>query len=271
PPNGARSCRNTRAGTSPTVSPFTRTCTRRGRARSSSSIAQPWMQNASQRSTNPLSLIGVIAPELGSVRWSARPPQIFLHVAVLAPCPPGQLAAVLGVVKVHRVAVAWGVMRHETAAGSARVRVGAATVSQVCRPDQDVALAREEARRRELTLLGATAQVFVVRAELRVSRRLPLVAAVEEELREAVRALVVLELAAPGCHVLECDPARHQLHRRADAYEGGVLVHRLLGAAVEGQALVREGRPIEDQLEEALDRGSEDHTPRRLQVLVDVD
>ena len=129
-------------------------------------------------------------------------------------------------------------------------------------PQEDVALPRTEARQRKperARLLVHPAQEFGV---VLVVVGLGATAAEPQELLDPVAALVVLQLARSLAHVLERDPAADELHRRAQEHVCRVLVHVLLGADGEDEALERHRRAFEELLEERTGARDEQHVAR---------
>jgi hypothetical protein len=77
-----------------------------------------------------------------------------------------------------------------------------------------------------------------------------------------VAAFVVLQLPGIRLDIFERDPGAHELEGRAHRYEGGVLMHLLLGAIKEEQALEGHRRALEELGEKAHDGLAADHSTR---------
>jgi hypothetical protein len=145
-------------------------------------------------------------------------------------------------------------------------------VGEVGAPEQHVALPGPEEPALERARLELGQQPLVVAPLLvePVALAVPVAHAVEGVLVQAVAPRVVDELAGALLDVLERDPGGDHLERRRDHDVGGVLVDRLLAAALEGEALEEERLTVEHELEEAADRGRQGDLARGARVDVEV-
>jgi hypothetical protein len=131
--------------------------------------------------------------------------------------------------------------------------VRGAAVREIGVPHERVAGARPELHAAQTPRARLLVQERQVRVVVGMVGRHPLVDAVPEVFLDAMAAAVVLELARAGPHVLQRDPASDELHRRMHLHVCRVLVHRLLRAEPEVEALERHRVAFEEAPQERED------------------